>query len=210
MDHAILRLKDGRLMATMYGNYAEDTTPADDYARSSHFNKYRTIVVFSSDKGRIWGHPVTVTAAPKLAQEGVCEGDLVRTTGGEIFCAMRSGGGMGKFTPCYLSRSTDEGQTWGEPQAILDRGVWPNLCVMRSGIIVCTTGRPGYWLVFSKDDGHTWQGAFSIYQGAGSSYNNVLEVAPDTIMVIYDREVATDQGTSRRDIVGTFFTVQKK
>ena len=79
MDHAIVWLKDGRLMATMYGNYDEDKTPADDYPASSHFNKYRTIVAFSSDKGKTWGNPVTVATAPRIAQEGVCEGDLVRT-----------------------------------------------------------------------------------------------------------------------------------
>jgi hypothetical protein len=48
LDHSILRLKDGRLMATTYGNYDEDKTPADNplYPASFHFNKYRTIMVF--------------------------------------------------------------------------------------------------------------------------------------------------------------------
>ena len=206
MDHGILRLKHGRLMASMYGNYGEDETPGDDYPASCNLKKYRTILVFSSDKGKTWGNPVTVATAPKVAQEGVCEADLARAANGDILCVMRSGGGMGKFTPCYLCRSTDEGQTWSEPRAILDRGVWPHLCVMRSGIIVCSTGRPGNWLVFSKDDGRTWQGAFCIYPGPSSSYTTVLEAAPDTILVIYDR----DQITPRQAIVGTFFTVRKK
>lgn len=214
MDHGVLRLKDGRLMATMYGNYEEDKTPADTYPASSHFNKYRTIVVFSSDKGKTWAGPVTVATAPKMSQEGVCEGDLARAANGDILCVMRSGGNPGKPpTPCYISRSTDEGQTWSKPQAILDRGVWPHLCVLQSGIVVCSTGRPGNWLVFSKDDGRTWQGGFCFCEGpwgALSSYNTVLEVTPGTILVVYDRATLGVQGTPGHEIVGTFFTVRKK
>jgi hypothetical protein len=210
MDHSILRLKDGRLMAAMYGNYEEDKTPGDDYPASFHFNKYRTIVVFSSDKGKTWGNPVTVATQPRPAQEGCCEADLVRAANGDILCAMRSGGSMGKFTPCYLCRSSDEGQTWSAPQAILDRGVWPAVCVMRSGVVVCTTGRPGNWLVFSQDNGRTWHGEFCFSQGPASSYNSVVEVQPDTILVIYDRQAVSPTGIPRREIVGTLFTVKKK
>jgi len=216
LEHSILRLKDGRLMATMYGTYEEDKTPAADppYPASFHFNKYRTIVVFSSDKGRTWGDPVTVATAPKISQEGACEAGLARAANGDILCAMRSGGYPGaRPTPCYLSRSTNEGKTWSKPQAILDLGVLPGLCVMRNGIVVCVTGRPGNWLVFSRDDGRTWQGGFCFSQGSWpstSSYNAIFETAPDTIMVFYDREVVTDQGTLRREVAGTFFTVRKK
>lgn len=212
MDHAVLRLKDGRLMAAMYGNYDEDRTPAEDFPASFKLMKYRTIVVFSSDKGKTWGDPITVAAAPKNASEtGFCEAGMARTLNGDILCVMRSDGKADqKTTPCYLSRSSDEGRTWSEPQAILDRGVWPNLCVMKNGTIVCTTGRPGNWLVFSTDDGRTWKGALSFYQGWSSQYNTVLEVAPDTIIVIYDRATADAQGTPGHEIVGTFFTIRKK
>jgi photosystem II stability/assembly factor-like uncharacterized protein len=117
---------------------------------------------------------------------------------------------MGKFTPCYLCRSSDEGQTWSAPQAILDRGVWPAVCVMRSGVVVCTTGRPGNWLVFSQDNGRTWHGEFCFSQGPASSYNSVVEVQPDTILVIYDRQAVSPTGIPRREIVGTLFTVKKK
>lgn len=216
-DHAILRLKDGRLMTTMYGNYEVDKTPGDRYPATSHFYKNRVIVVFSSDKGKTWGNPITVTTPPKVSEEGGNEPDLARTANGDIICAIRTEGGCPDktFSPCYLCRSRDEGRTWSEPQVILDRGVWPNLCVMRSGIIVCTTGRPGDWLVFSTDDGRTWRGSFCFYPGGGpypasSSYNSVFETAPDTILVIYDRAKKDAQGKPGHEIVGTFFTVRKR
>jgi hypothetical protein len=215
MDHAVLRLKDGRLMATMYGDYDEDKTPPVGYPVSMLPSQYRTIVVFSSDKGKTWGNPATVATAPMLksSHEGPCEADLFRVPNGDILCVMRSGGRPGDPSPLYLCRSADEGRTWSKPQAILDHGVWPNLCAMRNGVVVCATGRPGNWLVFSKDDGRTWPRGFCFCEGgypATSSYNSVLEVAPDTILVIYDRDAADNPSAPRHEIVGTFFTVRKK
>jgi hypothetical protein len=201
-DHAILQLRDGRLMATAYGNYDTDKTPSDGFPASYHFRKYRSIALFSSDKGRTWGNPVTVATCADVAvtQEGPDEPRLVRAANGDILCVMRSGGTLafGPPTPLYCSRSTDEGQTWSKPQAILDRGTWPNVCVMRSGIIVCTTSRRGNWLLFSQDNGNHWKGAFQF--DPGDSYNCVIEVAPDTVLVIYDPPAG--------NIMGTFFTVR--
>jgi hypothetical protein len=210
MDHGILKLKDGRLMATMYGNYDEDKSLADGYPASYNCRKYRTIVVFSVDKGKTWGSPLTVAAAPTLmlTHEGPCEADLARVANGEILCAMRTGGQPGNPSPCCVARSTDEGQTWSKPIPILDRGVWPNLLTMSNGIVVCATGRNGNWLTFSKDNGLTWQDAFCFYDGgpypSTSSYNSIFEVAPGTIVAIYDRTPASGQG---HEIVGTFFTI---
>ena len=100
---------------------------------------------------------------------------------------MRTGGSGGKFTPLYLSRSKDDGKTWSTPEPIADRGVWPNACRMKNGVLVCTYGRPGNWLMFSLDDGRTsWRGHFCFYDGATTSYNSVEEVEPDTLLVVYD------------------------
>jgi hypothetical protein len=209
MDHSILKLKDGRLMATMYGNYDEDKTPADGYPASFNCRKYRTITVFSADKGKTWGNPVTVAtaAALTLSREGPCEADLTRAPNGDILCAMRANGQPGNTGPSYVCRSTDEGQTWSTPSQLLDRGVWPNLLTMGNGVVASTTGRDGDWLTFSKDNGLTWQDAVCIQNGAypsTSAYNSIFEVAPNTILAIYDRTPANGQG---HEIVGTFITV---
>lgn len=205
MDHGLIRLKNGDLMATMYGNYEGDTATCPDWPPQFHFRFYRTIVVFSSDDGRTWGNPITVayTDDPDKVQEGYGEAALARAPRGDILCAMRSGGSFRKHTPLYLCRSSDEGQTWSDPIAIADRGTWPNLCVMRNGTIVCVYSRPDNWLIFSTDDGRTWKGAVTF--GPPDSYNSVIEVAPDTILVIWNRAAGdTYEG------VGTFFTVKRK
>lgn len=213
MDHGVLRLRNGDLMATMYGNYAGDTAKSEGYGDPG-FIKYRTIVVFSSDKGRTWGRPVTVGYDPKIGQEGLCEADLARAANGDILCVMRSGGRPGiPPTPLYVSRSRDEGQTWSAPEPAADKGVWPNLCVLKNGIVVCTYGRPGNELVFSDDDGKTWKGAFAYGEGAWgatSSYNSVIPVGPDKALVVYDRTAAGENGLEMRDVVGTFVTVRRK
>jgi photosystem II stability/assembly factor-like uncharacterized protein len=143
-----------------------------------------------------------------LTREGPCEADLTRAANGDILCAMRANGQPGNTGPSYLSRSTDEGQTWSKPSPILDRGVWPNLLAMSNGFVVCTTGRDGNWLIFSKDNGHSWQNGFCFYEGgaypATSSYNSIFQVTPNTFLVIYDRMPASGQG---HEIVGTFFTI---
>jgi hypothetical protein len=213
MDHGVIRLKNGDLMATMYGNYAGDTARSEGYGEPG-FIKYRTIVVFSSDRGKTWGKPVTAGYDPKIGQEGLCEAGLARAANGDILCVMRSGGRPGiPPTPLYVSRSGDEGQTWSAPEQIADKGVWPNLCVLENGIVVCTYGRPGNELVFSDDDGKTWKGAFAYGVGTWgqtSSYNSVVPVGPDTALVVYDRTMTGANGLEQRDTVGTFFTVRRK
>jgi hypothetical protein len=224
--HGILRLANGDLIGTMYGNYEGDALLCDGYPPELNQRKYRTVVVFSTDKGHTWGNPVLVAydrmlgrgipddplrptaVVPAITQEGFREADLAQAPNGDVICVMRSGGRNGENTtifptPLYCSRSSDGGRSWTPPEQIADRGVCPNLVAMRNGIIVCTYGRPGNWLIFSDDNGKTWIGAFQF--GTTRDYNYVLEVAPDTIQVYHE----TGEGVGKM-VWGTFFTVKKR
>jgi len=128
--HGILQLKNGDLIATMYGNYEGDVILCDGYPPELNQRKYRTIVVFSGDKGKSWGNPVLVaydrmlgrgipddhplaekglaneiikptTAVPAITQEGFREADLVVAPNGELLCVMRSGGRNGGTTTLF-------------------------------------------------------------------------------------------------------------
>jgi len=119
--HGILQLSNGDLIGSMYGNYEGDELLCDGYPAELGQRKYRTIVVFSGDRGRHWGNPVQVaydkmlgrgipadhemvgksipasrvsvtTIVPAVTQEGFRESDLVRAQNGDLICVMRSGG----------------------------------------------------------------------------------------------------------------------
>ena len=114
---------------------------------------------------RTWEYLATVAYDPEVGLESFCEADLLALPDGEILCFMRTGGSGGKHTPLYLSRSKDDGKSWSKPEPIADRGVWPNACRMKSGILACTYGRPDNWLCFSTDEGKTWTGHFCFTRG---------------------------------------------
>ena len=181
------QLRDGSLLAAMYGQFKTDRVPVPTMPGVWKCFKYRTFVVRSTDGGKTWEYLATVAYDPRVGLESFCEADLLTLPGGEILCFMRTGGSGGKHTPLYLSRSGDDGKSWSTPQPIADRGVWPNVCRMQSGVLAVTYGRPDNWLAFSRDDGKTWIGHFSFYQGPTTSYNSLAEVAPGKLLVVYDR-----------------------
>ena len=236
--HGIIQISNGDLIGTMYGNYKGDVLLCDGYPAELGQRKYRTVVVFSKDRGHTWGNHVLVaydkmlgrgipdnhkmigksipetrfsrtTIVPAVTQEGFREADLVEAPNGDLICVMRSGGRnpvpeANLFpTPLYCSRSSDGGKSWTPPEQIADRGTCPSLVTMKNGIIVCTYGRPGNWLIFSDDNGKTWKGAFQF--GTEGASNYLLEVAPDIIQVYHETKEGDNEG-----VRGTFFTVRKQ
>ena len=128
--HGILQLKNGNLIATMYGNYEGDVILCDGYPPELNQRKYRTVVVFSPDKGKSWGDPVLVaydrmlgrgipddhplaekgllneiakptTSVPAITQEGFREADIIEAPNGDLLCVMRSGGRNGGETMLF-------------------------------------------------------------------------------------------------------------
>ncbi len=210
VDHAIVQLSDGSLMAAMYGYFKTDTVLCPTFPPEWKLYKYRTFTVRSTDRGKTWDYWSTVAYDPEVGLESFCEADLLTMPNGDILCFMRTGGSGGKYTPLYLSVSSDDGVTWSKPRPIADRGVWPNACRMESGVLAVTYGRPDNWLAFSLDDGETWTGHFRFDEGRTSSYNSVEEVAPGRLLVVYDRDDLHADGNASRGVVGTFFTVERQ
>lgn len=128
--HGILRLPNGDLIGSMYGNYEGDVLLCDGYPPELNQRKYRTIVVFSTDRGRTWGAPVLVAydkmlgrgipddhpilerglpservkptaMVPAITQEGFREADLVQAPNGDLLCVMRTGGRNGGGTVLF-------------------------------------------------------------------------------------------------------------
>lgn len=197
MNHQIVRLPGGSLLASAQGKFESDI-------------KERTFIIRSTNRGKTWYYLSTVAfdlTKNGIRPEGFDEPNLLVLSNGEILCFMRTGGG-----PLYMSRSRDNGKTWSNADPIADRGVYPTACLMKNGIIAVVYGRPGDWLTFSLDQGETWINHFCFNQGPEANdcgnYDWVEEVAPDTLLVIYSRTDPNDCMIS--EIMGTYFTVKPK
>ena len=143
--------------------------------------------------------------------EGFTEPDLLALPNGDVLCFMRTGGRYeGQHTALAVSRSADDGQSWSAPEPVADRGVLPKACRMSNGVLAVIYGRPGDWLAFSRDDGHTWIGHTCLNLGTQAwdcgNYDWIVEVAPDTLLAAY---AETDRNDPRRSsILGTWVTVK--
>src|SRR5690606_6663209 len=127
----------------------------------------RTMLVASEDGGRTWDFVSTIAFAQDSPGDGYCEPVLATAADGSLLCVLRRGGGL----PLGQCRSVDGGATWSEPELLLGHGVDPDLCLMSSGVLACTYGRPGMHIMFSEDGcGRQWSHATEIGNWPSSTY----------------------------------------
>jgi hypothetical protein len=203
MHHGMLRLNDGRILATGYAVLEGDTDRVENYHPDCLTTKTRAFVITSNDtKGTSWGNYVEVAYdqaynsegqvvdarnTPGIAGEGFNEGDLARAPNGDILMVMRTGGDHSEWrpplTPMYLSRSSDEGETWTIPAPIAPFGSNPNIVTLENGIIGVIYGGNGTWMKFSNDNGHTWQGPMQISRS--STYPDLHPLDANNFLAFY-------------------------
>ncbi len=119
---AILQLSDGSLLASMYGNFENDTiTPTNPQSKSETKYKLRAFAVSSTDSGRTWQYHSTL-AVPVPGEfensEGFNEWSMVLLNNGHILAVIRTG----HYTPLVFCSSTDEGKTWSTPVSYSEIG----------------------------------------------------------------------------------------
>jgi hypothetical protein len=113
-----------------------------------------TILLQSTDRGQSWQLRAVVAYSPTTMY---AEPFLAYAPNGELLCTLRSTCSP-TDTPLYLARSTDDGHTWSAPERIADVGVFPNILTLGSGVSVISYGRPGLWVIFSRDGaGRRWE-----------------------------------------------------
>ena len=112
---------------------------------------------------------------------------LERLENGDFICVMRTG----SYRPMLKSYSSNNGATWSVPEFLGVDGVDPSLQLMSNGILACTFGRPGVWVMFSKDGrGRYWHKKTSLWdsglkQERSCCYTSILEVGPGKLMAFY-------------------------
>lgn len=193
VDHGLIQLEDGSLIATMYGQFKSDIVKVD-YFDEYDFYQYRSWCIKSNDNGKTWEFLSTIadvqTHPIHTEAEGYCEPDLLHLGDGHILAVIRT---MGHevYSPMYACHSYDSGKTWDKPIEIHKDGVFPRVIQTENGCIVCTSGKVGIFLLASED-GYKWQDAFYISDNDGkwdkgpSGYHCLLEVAPNEILVVFD------------------------
>lgn len=197
----MVETEDGYLIQAAYPVFVCDRMPRLWENQTGFAPQYRTIVIYSQDDGATWHYLATVAATDRYRlppqAEGYCEPDLLYLGNGHLLCVMRSGGnpagfGQERYTPLMASHSYDGGLSWDPPYPIAAYGVKPMLLQMSNGLIVCLAGRPGFFLLFSADQGRTWSTPYWISQQHGpwgespSGYGALLELEPGVLAISYD------------------------
>jgi hypothetical protein len=148
------------------------------------YQHIRAVCYRSTDKGMTWQYLATIAYDPA---HGFHEPVMSKCRDGSLLCVMRTKGGG---HPLLQSRSRDRGKTWETPRETRSLGVDPDLCLMTSGVLACSYGRPGNRVMFSVDgSGRQWTDRLQIYEYAGGSfgYTGIVEVEPGRLLLCYDR-----------------------
>lgn len=180
-DGGLVEMDDGELLATMYGYFVGD-------------QKYRCILVRSTDRGHSWHFVSTIAYDAVVGGEGFCEPAMIRTGPASLLVTMRTGSGI----PMYQCRSTNKGKTWSTPKRIADRGVEPDLAMTDDGILVCSYGRPNVYVMCSPDGfGRRWTANRLIYEGRSTCYTGLAKIGPNEFILIHDALAHKEPGDDK-------------
>lgn len=189
----------GRWISTLSLRFGDDTLES-------------TVALVSTDELRTWSYLSTIAGPEDTpdAKEGFDEPCLVRLDDGDLMCVSRVGGSQSLFR-CF---SSDDGLTWSKPDEMAAWSVAPQILKLENGVLVMSTGRPGTYLWFCEDGrGNAWQSievapgyhnavtsvehhiefgksADGRQEGLGfqtTSYTAMVEVRPNTVLLVYDR-----------------------
>ena len=184
---------DGRLRATLYA-----MPPRFLGRRRNIANRgFLTVVVVSTDFGRTWREIGAIPYEPDFtadrhwdARDGFYEPQVNDMPDGSLFALLRSedGNGGNDPGPLYWACSEDGGVTWSRPGVFDDRGVWPQLLTLKSGVTLAAYGRPGFFLRATRDPGgRQWEERITIVApGVDNPHTNTHTCAYSGLIALSD------------------------
>lgn len=181
-DGNLIEMEDGSRLASGYGHFPNEL-------------KYRAYLIRSTDRGKSWQYFSTIAYAPDIGSEGFCEPSIARLRNGRLIAVMR----VGSREPMYQCYSLDGGRTWTKPECINARSVEPDLLLMSNGVLVCSYGRPGAWIMFSADGtGERWTDHTEIDPCPSWDYTSIVEIEPGVLLYAYDHQGMTDPSSGKK------------
>lgn len=199
------QLKDGSIMAGVYPGFLIQSDGLVNPKSGVFFYK-------SDDNGRSWKIHGRIHYIPNLGVDsggnkrmGFTEPAFEVLQDGTFICVIRTTDGIGNG-PMYISRSSDQGANWTNPELMTPSGVLPRLLQLKNGVVVLSSGRPGVQLRFSTD-GKLWTDAIEMmpYENykdqVSCGYTGLLETGPDRFLLIYsDFKFLNEAGEFRKAI----------
>lgn len=129
---------------------------------------------------------------PQRVNEGFSESAFEVLNDSSFICIMRTG----SASPMYQSFSNDLGYSWSKPTPISPNGVKPSLLLLKNGVLVLASGRPGIQIRFSFDGtGHHWSdpidmipymnnnGDYDLYATCG--YPSIIGADDNSFYIVY-------------------------
>lgn len=201
----IKELSDKSLVAGVYPAYYKDEV-GKVLPCSVSFYK-------SLDKGESWnvigGIPFSYDGiAETRGDVGYFEPAFEILPDSSFICVMRTG----STSPMYQSFSYDRGCTWSTPEPFTPNGVKPQLLLLKNGVLVLASGRPGIQLRFSFDGlGHKWSDPIDMIpfmndnttyiRDVSCGYASILEADCDSFYLVYsDFTTKNSLGETRKSI----------
>jgi len=215
---------DGTLWMPHYASVGID--PATGKVDSLQMSNY---LFKSTDHGHSWDVvsylPYYPPSEKEATWEGYNENDITFAPDGSVIRLIRTHVIYAKqaFEPMLITRSTDGGKTWSQPEYFAFSGVWPALLTLKCGVTLATYGRPGLFLRVTADPAcMEWDAPVelihsnrqpnrpgSVVNMATCSYTDLIALDDHTAGLAYsDFTVKDETGTPRKTMLFRTITVE--
>lgn len=182
--HGPIQLRDGTILWVGREFSADDSVQDNECVRACRITP-------EGEYERLGSIPAIYDGEKKMLS---CEPHTLQLPDGKLLCHIRVQEGKEPTFTTYQSESTDGGCTWSQPHALLSRtgGAPAHLLRHSSGVLISVYGHRseplGIRVMFSRDDGGTWDTAHQLYTNPYSGdlgYPATVELNDGSLLTVF-------------------------